>query len=232
MIFAAGRGERMGELTRHRPKPLLEVAGQPLIRYTVQRLQAAGIRDLVVNIAYLGEQIRDHLGDGRALGVEIVYSEEPYPLETGGAIARALPLLGDEPFVVINADVWTDYPVGRLLDRKPVPGELGHLVMVPNPPQLPTGDFYLNEAGLLQSENNGASERFTSRQRFTYSGIGLFHPELVADYPERREAFPLGEVFRAAMASRALSGEVYYGEWRDIGTPERLRELERQLSST
>lgn len=224
LIFAAGRGERMAELTRNRPKPLLEAGGKPLIHYTVERLKTAGVNDLLVNIAYLGQQIRDSLGDGTDFGVRIAYSEEPYPLETGGAIQHALPLLGDSPFLVVNADVWTDYPLQRLLQYHWGKRELGRLVMVPNPEHLPGGDFSLDEAGLLRTAETGDG------QRFTYSGVALLRPELVADYPRRREVFPLGEVFRDAIAAGRLSGEVYQGEWRDIGTPERLRELDRDLS--
>jgi N-acetyl-alpha-D-muramate 1-phosphate uridylyltransferase len=231
MIFAAGRGERMAELTRTTPKPLLEVAGKPLIDYTVRRLQAAGIHDLVINVAYLGEQIQQYLGDGKSFGVRIVYSEEPCPLETGGAIARVLPLLGEAPFLVVNADVWTDYPFGRLRDYRLGPRELGHLVMVPNPPHLPAGDFYLNDACLLQSEEQNAGQTQLA-PRFTYSGIALLRPALVANYPERQEKFPLGQVFRSAMQGGQLSGEIFRGEWRDIGTPERLSELRREMAFT
>jgi MurNAc alpha-1-phosphate uridylyltransferase len=225
MIFAAGRGERMAELTRNTPKPLLTVAGKPLIHYTVEHLRAAEITDIVVNIAYLGEQIRDYLGNGDSLGVKISYSEEPCPLETGGAILRALPLLGTKPFVTVNADVWTDYDFTRLRSRSLKAGELGHLVMVPNPPHVPEGNFSLNESGLLQSDNEavGAS-------RFTYGGIAVLDPALVADYPKRREIFPLAEAFRWAIAAGRLSGEVFAGQWRDIGTPERLQELEQTVS--
>ncbi|MEX1032840.1 MAG: nucleotidyltransferase family protein [Cellvibrionaceae bacterium] len=225
MIFAAGRGERMAELTRATPKPLLKVAGKPLIDYTVRRLQQAGIREMVINVAYLGEQIQQYLGDGSRLGVAIVYSREPYPLETGGAIGHALELLGEAPFVVVNADIWTDYPFEKLLNHQFDAGKLGHLVMVPNPSQLPTGDFYLNEALLLQPERDNVA-----RDSFTYSGIALLHPRLVAEYSRRREKFPLVEAFREAMQDQRLSGEVYRGQWRDIGTPERLRQLQQEVT--
>jgi MurNAc alpha-1-phosphate uridylyltransferase len=226
MIFAAGRGERMGELTRSTPKPLLQVAGKPLIQYAVERLREAGIVELLVNVAYLGDQIRDYLGKGDHLGVDIVYSEEPYPLETGGAILRALPLLGSEPFVTVNADVWTDYDFSRLRQRRLTGGQLGHLVMVPNPAHVPAGDFYLNESGQLQSDNQPVGT-----SRFTYSGMALLDPALVADYPARREIFPLAEAFRAAIAQDRLGGELFAGQWRDIGTPERLMELDQAVSN-
>ncbi|MCW8194455.1 nucleotidyltransferase family protein [Proteobacteria bacterium 005FR1] len=225
LIFAAGRGERMAELTRHTPKPLLVAGGKPLIQYTVERLRAGGVTELLVNIAYLGEQIRDFLGDGERFGVNVIYSQEPYPLETGGAILRALPLLGDAPFITVNADVWTDFDFTQLHRRRPEPDELGHLVMVPNPAHVPGGDFYLNESGRLQSDNEAASA-----VRLTYSGIAVLHPQLVASYPKRREIFPLAEAFRWAMAAGRLNGEVFTGQWRDIGTPQRLRELEEEIS--
>src|SRR5690606_29069602 len=132
MIFAAGRGKRMAELTESTPKPMLPAAGRPLISYTVEKLRAAGFQDLVINLAYLGEQIQQYLGDGSAFKVNINYSVEPYALETGGGILRALPLLGDEPFLVVNADVWTDYPFAQLRNKLQ-DGKSGHLVMVPNP---------------------------------------------------------------------------------------------------
>lgn len=223
MIFAAGRGKRMAELTDSTPKPMLQAGGRPLISYTVGRLRAAGFNDLVINLAYRGEQIRQYLGDGSAFDVHIRYSEEPQALETGGGIQRALSLLGDEPFLVVNADVWTDYPFQALRD-KPHNGKLGHLVMVENPDYQPTGDFYLDEARVLHNEMPAAGG-----QRLTYSGISVLHPRLIADYPQRRERFPLVEVLRAAMDQGQLSGERYEGEWRDIGTPERLAELDKKL---
>ncbi|MGQ9426244.1 N-acetylmuramate alpha-1-phosphate uridylyltransferase MurU [Gilvimarinus sp. F26214L] len=224
MIFAAGRGERMAELTRDTPKPMLRAGGLPLIHYTVERLAAAGVREIVVNIAYLGEQIRRYLGDGDKFGVHIVFSEEPFPLETGGAILHALPLLGDAPFLVVNADVWCDYDFASLLNHSLRPAELGRLLMVPNPSHVPEGDFFLNEAGWLQSEPENPDQ-----QRLTYSGISLLRPSLVSDYPQQRQVFPLGEAFRAAIRDGRLGGEIYRGQWRDIGTPERLTELQASL---
>lgn len=226
MIFAAGRGKRMAELTASTPKPMLEAAGRPLISYTIQKLKAAGYTELVINLAYLGDQIRGYLGDGSAFGVSISYSVEPYALETGGGILRALPLLGDEPFLVVNADVWTDYPFEQLRDRLQ-PDKSGHLVMVPNPHYQADGDFFLDEACVLHDEipANGG-------QRFTYSGISVLHPRLLSEYPHRRDRFPLAEVLRAAMTQGALSGELYQGQWRDIGTPQRLAELDALLNQS
>lgn len=223
MIFAAGRGKRMAELTDSTPKPMLEAGGRPLISYTVQKLRDAGFRELVINLAYLGEQIRHYLGDGSGFGMHISYSMEPYALETGGGILRALPLLGDEPFLVVNADVWTDYPFEQLPDKLPS-GRKGHLVMVANPDYQPEGDFYLDEACVLHHELPASGGKC-----FTYSGVSILHPRLLTEYPQRRERFPLAEALRAAMAEGTVSGELYHGEWRDIGTPQRLFELDEML---
>lgn len=223
MIFAAGRGKRMAELTASTPKPMLQAAGRPLISYTVQKLRAAGFQDLVINLAYLGDQIRGYLGDGSAFGVSISYSVEPYALETGGGILRALPLLGDEPFLVVNADVWTDYPFAQLREKLTADRD-GHLVMVPNPDYQSDGDFFLDQACVLHNAMPASGG-----ERLTYSGIAVLHPRLLRDYPQRRERFPLAEVLRAAMAREALTGELYRGEWRDIGTPRRLAALEEML---
>lgn len=225
MIFAAGRGKRMAELTDSTPKPMLHAGGRPLISYTVEKLQSAGFRDLVINLAYLGDQIQNYLGDGSAFGVNISYSVEPYALETGGGILRALPMLGEEPFLVVNADVWTDYPFQQLRNELST-DKLGHLVMVEKPPYQPEGDFYLDKACVLHNEmpQDGG-------QRLTYSGISVLHPRLLSEYPARRERFPLAEVLRAAMAKGWLTGEIYPGQWRDIGTPDRLAELDEMLRS-
>ena len=216
MILAAGRGERMRPLTDHRPKALLPVAGRPLIIWHIERLAAAGIHDLVINHAHLGEQIEDALGDGSAWGVRIRYSAEGEgrALETGGGILRALPLLGDGPFLVINADVWCDFDLTRL----DLPnGTKAHLVMVDNPRHHPEGDFHL-AGGLLH---------VAGQPRLTFSGIGAYSPTLFAG----REAgsFPLAPLLREAMQEASVSGEHHRGHWMDIGTPQRLAELERLL---
>lgn len=214
MILAAGRGERMRPLTDRMPKPLLPVAGKPLILHHVERLAAAGFRELVINHAWLGEQLVAALGDGKRYGVRIQWSAEPEALETGGGILQALPLLGDKPFLVVNGDVWSDLPF-QTLRREPE--GLAHLVLVPNPPQHPRGDFGLEQGRVLAE----------STQRHTFSGIGLYRPELFAD--QRYGKFPLAPLLRAAMARDLVSGELYQGRWYDIGTPERLAELDRQL---
>lgn len=217
MILAAGRGERMRPLTDRTPKPLLSVGGHPLIEYPIRALSRSGIRDLVINLAHLGDRIRDHLGDGQAFGVRIRYSREPSgALETGGGILQALPLLGPEPFIVINGDIWTDYPY-RQLPRNP--RGLAHLVLVDNPTQHPDGDFALDEDGWIR--NHGAS-------RLTFAGISVLQPALFADCrPGRFSCTPL---LRTAAAAGRISGEHYRGQWHDIGTPARLQALDFALN--
>jgi MurNAc alpha-1-phosphate uridylyltransferase len=207
MILAAGRGERMGELTAEQPKPLLEVAGKALIEHTIARLGAGGIRELVINLAYRGEQIRERLGDGARYGVSIAYSQEPAgALDTGGGIAAALNLLGPAPFIVVNGDVLTDLDFSRL---KPPPG-LAHLIMVPNPTHHPGGDFFLR-AGLLDNAHGVSA---------TYAGIGVYAPRLFAGHPGGR--FPLAPLLSKAIADGEVSGCLFEGLWLDVGTPARL----------
>ncbi|WP_018935380.1 N-acetylmuramate alpha-1-phosphate uridylyltransferase MurU [Thioalkalivibrio sp. ALJ24] len=224
MILAAGRGERMRPLTDERPKPLLEAGGRPLIEWTLQRLAAAGVEDVVINTAHLGAQIPARLGDGAAFGLRVRYSPEPPgALETAGGIRQALPLLGESPFLVVNGDVWCDHP---LAPPARLPGSiddpwapLAHLVLVDNPPQHPEGDFALTADGRISAEADGP--------RLTFSGIGWYHPDLFASLePGPR---PLGPVLREAIARGRVCGEHYRGEWRDIGTPERLAALDAEL---
>jgi N-acetyl-alpha-D-muramate 1-phosphate uridylyltransferase len=235
MILAAGRGERMRPLTDAHPKPLLEVGGRPLIEWHLQSLARAGFRDIVINLSWLGSQISAHLGDGARFGVSIRYSEEgPEPLETGGGIFRALRWLGPDPFVVVNGDVWTDYRYERLprLDA----AALAALVLVPNPPQHPRGDFCVQaraaaatgEAGWdIAAEDVGAAAAPTVPRR-TFSGIGVYRQEFFAGCSDGR--FPLLPLLRRAAAARQLRAELYDGEWHDIGTPERLRALDERLA--
>lgn len=216
MILAAGRGERMRPLTDHTPKPLLPVAGHPLIVHQLRALQAAGITDLVINTGHLGEQLAVALGDGERWGLRIVYSPEPpEALETGGGILQALPLLGAGPFLVVNGDVWTDYPFARLLT---IPVDLAHLVLVDNPPHHPKGDFSLRADGRVEEAGT---------ERLTFSGVSVLRPELFTGCVAGR--FPLGPLLRRVMAEGRVSGEYYRGGWRDIGTPQRLAELDRDL---
>ena len=216
MILAAGRGERMRPLTDTIPKPLLEAGGRKLIEYHLLRLAEAGVADVVINLAHLGDQIRAALGDGGRYGVTIRYVTEPEgALETGGGIAHALPLLGNGPFIVVNGDVWCDYPFGRL------PGitkSLAHLVLVDNPPHHPQGDFALSGG---QACADGAA-------RLTYSGIAVLRGALFAGCCPGR--FPLAPLLRDAMAKGLVSGEHYRGQWMDVGTPQRLRALDERLT--
>lgn len=214
MILAAGRGERMRPLTDHTPKPLLMAGGRPLIEHHLLRLAQAGYHHIVINLAHLGEQIQAHLGDGKRFGLRIRYSPEGEALETGGGIRRALPLLGDETFLVINGDVWCDHPLKPPHLAK---HDLAHLVLVDNPPHHPNGDFALVH-GRVHSE--GAP-------RLTFSGIGWYRPALFADHAEGR--FPLAPLLRAAMAEERVSGEHHHGHWLDVGTPDRLTQLNAWL---
>lgn len=212
MILAAGRGERMRPFTDHTPKPLLPVGGKPLLQWHVEALVAAGLCDIVINHAWLGVQIEAALGDGRHLGAVIRYSAEgDTALETGGGIFKALPLLGDAPFVVVNADIMTDYPFARLPAN---PAGLAHLVLVPNPPHHPRGDFHLSHDQVTAEDE----------PRLTFSGIGVYHPDLFRGQQPGR--FPLAPLLRQAMAANRVSGELHAGRWVDVGTPERLTQAE------
>jgi len=215
MILAAGRGERMRPLTDHLPKPLLVVRGQPMIERIILALAAAGIRDLVINHAHLGALIESALGDGSRFGVHIAYSAESEALETAGGIAKALPLLGTAPFLVVNGDLMCDYDFSRLNDMT-LDRNLAHLVLVPNPPQHPNGDFAL--------EGDRIASRGYAGHMFTYSGIGLYQPELFSGITAGQKA-PLAPLLRAAMDAGRVSGELHRGQWHDVGTPERLAAL-------
>jgi len=214
MILAAGRGERMRPLTDHTPKPLLQAGGRALIEHHLGHLARAGYREVVINLAHLGDQIRARLGDGAAYGLHISYSPEDQALETGGGIRRALPLLGDAPFLVINGDVWCDHP---LSPPSLAPTDLAHLVLVNNPEHHPNGDFALH----------GGRVREQDGDRLTFSGIGWYRPELFRALPEGR--FPLAPLLRQAMARDQVSGEHHPGRWLDVGTPERLAQLDAKL---
>lgn len=216
MILAAGRGDRLRPYTDQHPKPLLPLAGRPLIEYHLQALAAAGFEDVVINQGHLGEQLPATLGEGERWGLRIQYSWEGYPaLETGGGIFQALQWLGPEPFVVINGDVWTDYPLQRLPKS---PTGLAHLVLVDNPPQHPDGDFSLD----------GGRVSVTGGERLTFSGIGVYRTELFAGCVAG--AFPLAPLLRNAIAAKQVRGEHYRGDWVDVGTPQRWRELDARLA--
>ena len=223
MLLAAGRGERLRPLTDAIPKALVPVRGKPLIAWHLGRLAAAGFRDVVVNVSHLGEKIEAALGDGARFGVSIRYSREPQPLETAGGIASALPLLGEAPFLLVNADVYCEYDFSRL--RGHVLAErLAHLVLVPNPPHRPAGDFAL--AGrLVRGTSEGAAA-----PRYTYAGVAVVSPRLVAPVAAGAKA-PLAPLLYAAADRGLLSGEAYEGLWQDVGTAERLSQLESILAT-
>ncbi|HSI46431.1 MAG TPA: nucleotidyltransferase family protein [Methylophilus sp.] len=217
MILAAGRGERMRPLTDHKPKPLLAVGGKPLIVWHIERLAKAGITELVINHAHLGQQIEQALGDGQQWQVHIQYSPEQTALETAGGIAKALPLLGEQPFLVVNGDVFTD------IDYETVgleSGKLAHLVMVDNPPQHTQGDFALQH-GLVQQ---------AADHNLTFSGVGVYHPDMFQSI-HRGEAAKLAPLLINAMQQGLVSGRHHTGMWHDIGTPERLKQLDEWLQT-
>jgi N-acetyl-alpha-D-muramate 1-phosphate uridylyltransferase len=211
MILAAGRGDRLRPLTDTTPKPLLTVRGQPLIERHVIGLARAGMERIVINLAWLGSKISGYLGDGTRYGIAIIYSDEqPHALETAGGIFRALPHLGPGAFAVVNGDVYTDFP----FDTLRIGGERdAHLVLVPNPPQHPRGDFGL-EGGLALPE---------AASRYTFSGIGVYRSALFAGCNDGK--FPLKPLLLRAMAAKRCSAELYPGMWEDVGTPQRLQAL-------
>ncbi len=215
MILAAGLGTRMRPLTDTTPKPLLKVGGIPLIVWHIERLAHDGFTDIVINIAHLGYQIPQALGNGREWGVNITYSDEQEEggLESAGGIVKALPLLGDETFLVVNGDIFTDYDFQY--KRKLADDVLAHLILVPNPEHNPEGDFALD------------GQRVVDAKQYTFSGIGYYSPKLFADVPYGKSA--LAPLLRAAMKEGKVTGELYEGEWLDIGTPERLELLNAEL---
>lgn len=228
LIFAAGLGERMRPLTDHTPKPLLVAGGKPLIVWHLEKLAAIGVSEVVINTSWLAEQFPATLGDGSQWGLRLAYSYEgPTPLETGGGMHHALPLLGDAPFIAVNGDIWADYDFAQL-PREPV-GD-AHLVLVDNPAHNPSGDFAIDSAGCIHSEGDA---------RLTFSGIGVYRPELLMNWRdiigERNGAdetpprFKLAPLLRASMGKGRISGEHHAGRWTDVGTPGRLAELDAQL---
>jgi len=217
MILAAGRGVRMGPLTDTTPKSLLAAGGKPLIAWQLEKLARAGFTEVVINHAYLGHLIEAALGDGSRFGLSIRYSAEGEALETAGGIALALPSLGAKPFLVINADIYSDYDYSKLAGLR-LEGSLAHLVLVDNPPQHPRGDFAL-EAGRV---------RDAGRRMLTFSGIGVYAPPLFNGIPPKSKA-PLAPLLRKAMTADRVSGEHYRGRWRDVGTAERLQTLNLEL---
>ena len=228
LIFAAGLGERMRPLTDHTPKPLLLAGGKPLIEWHLEKLAAAGVHYVVINTSHLAEQFPDALGDGSRWGLRIRYAYEgPTPLETGGGMLNALPLLGSEPFIAVNGDIWTDADFATLPTE---PGGLAHLLLVDNPPQHPAGDFVLDAQSIVHSD--GAD-------KLTFSGIGVYRHALlqnwravIGDAPgadTEPPRFKLTPLLRAAMGQGQISGSHHRGAWTDVGTPERLAKLVSEL---
>jgi MurNAc alpha-1-phosphate uridylyltransferase len=215
MLLAAGRGERMRPITDTLPKPLVSVGGRPLIAWHLAALARAGFREVLINLSWLGEQVHAALGDGRDFGVAISYSDEgPVPLETGGGIFRAVPQLGPGPFLVVNADIWTDIDFAALALEQ---GAQARLVLIPNPAHHPRGDFGLDDDLVVSRE----------RDRFTYSGVGVYRPEFFAGCSAGR--FPLLPLLNRAIAGAQVRGQVHRGEWCDVGTPERLAQLDARV---
>lgn len=222
-VLAAGRGERMRPFTDTRPKPLVDVGGRTLIEHHLVNLAAAGVREVVINLGWLGAEIVRQLGDGRRYGLAIAYSDEGWPaLETGGGIRRALPLLGAAPFVVVNADVYTDYPLRALVERAMHwdGRDLGHLVLVANPEHHPRGDFTLADGRIVEP---------SQPPLLTFSGLSVLDPRLLADAPDG--AYSIVPLLRHAAAAGRLGGERHDGLWSDVGTPQRLQQLLAQLSA-
>lgn len=227
LIFAAGLGERMRPLTNHTPKPLLTVGGKRLVEWHLEKLAAMNVREVVINTSWLAEQFPQTLGDGSRWGLSLHWSYEgTTPLETGGGMLHALPLLGDEPFLLVNGDIWIDYDFARLPHE---PDGLAHLVMVDRPPQATQGDFALDADGRVRSEGE---------HRLTYSGLGVYRPQLLdgwrghthdAGADETPPRFRLAPILRAHMDEGRITGEHHRGRWTDVGTPERLATLDAEL---
>jgi N-acetyl-alpha-D-muramate 1-phosphate uridylyltransferase len=233
MLLAAGRGERLRPLTDSTPKPLLPIAGEPLIAHQLHWLARAGLTDVVINLHHLGEQIRAHVGNGRQYGVNVCYSVERERLETGGGIVHALPLLGDAPFIVLNGDIWTDYPftqLARALDER----DLVHLVLTPAPPDRASGDFNLldaapapTRAGTGGTPRHGRVVRDQHRP-FTQCGISVLSPALFHGVDQTNlRPFSLRELWFEAAAAGRVSGELWHGTWADIGTHDQLDAVRR-----
>jgi MurNAc alpha-1-phosphate uridylyltransferase len=222
MILAAGVGERMRPLTDHTPKPLLSVNNKSLIEHPLERLGAAGFRDIVINVSHLAAQIIEFCGDGSRWGLSVRYSREETPLETAGGIYQALPLLGDAPFLIVNGDVWTDFPFETLSGVQLRDGEEARLIFVKNPEQHPEGDFLLDQEGWVQ-------RRQPNEVGCTYAGMGIYSSALLRGLTPGKVA--LRPYLDSAIDRRALGGEFYPGNWEDVGTPERLQALDQALRS-
>ena len=233
MILAAGLGKRLRPLTETIPKPLLKVGGKPLIQYHIERLASAGVRELVINTSWLGDQIEEFLGCGSQFGVDIAWSREDEPLETGGGIRRALSLLGSEPFLLINGDVWTDYPLADLVERIWPEDIDAHLVLVPNPIHHLDGDFTLDKQqkiGYSTFCNKKKNDKYQGDQTFTFSGLSVMRPEIFAMHSSASDKFPIRDVLSSRINAGYISGEIFRGSWWDVGTLERLEALNLLVS--
>lgn len=217
MILAAGLGTRMRPLTDHLPKPLLEVGGKPLIVWHLENLARAGFQEVIINTAWLGNRLEEALGDGRQFGLSIYWSHEPEPLETAGGIIRALPYLGKAPFLLVNGDIWLRYDFAKLKETVLLPEQRAHLVLVNNPAHNPSGDFVLTDKTVLSEGDN----------KLTFAGVSLIDPQLFEGLSQGPR--PLAPLLRAAMENNQVGGEYFSGAWVDVGTPERLRELDEQI---
>ena len=220
MILAAGMGNRMRPLTLHTPKPLLEVGGKPLIVWHIEKLQKMGVQEIVINTAWLGEKLADALGDGSQFGVKILWSHEGEGLETAGGIINALPLLGNEPFILVNGDVWTTMDFAPLLNVH-LQDDLAHLVLVENPRQHPQGDF------ILAANKAYTFEQARSGENLTYSGVAVMHPQMFNGLESGKR--PLAPLLKQAMQQEKISAQKLQGVWVDVGTPERLNALDQQI---
>jgi MurNAc alpha-1-phosphate uridylyltransferase len=220
MILAAGRGTRMAPLTDTCPKPLIPLCGKPLIIHHLEKLAAAGITDIVINHAWLGEQLEQTLGNGSSWGIRIQYSPENEALETGGGVYQALPLLGEDAFLLINGDVWTNWDYNEVMNTSLQEGELGHLWLIDNPAHNPQGDFCLGEGKVLDTA-------LLNETALTFSGISLLSPQLWAECTSG--AYPLAPMLRAAMLQQQITGSKLNADWVDVGTPQRLSDLEQRL---
>lgn len=223
MILAAGRGKRMMPLTASKPKPMLELNNKPLIQHQIEKLRNAGFNDFIINHCYLGEQLVEYFDNGSQLNINIQWSKEIEALETAGGIKQAIPLLGNEPFLLVNGDTWTDYPFEQLKNSKFLPSiykkkYLAHLILVKNPQQNPKGDFGLKD-NILKN---------TGQPMWTYSGIGIYHPDIVKTC-SLGKPMSLTPILRNLANDLKISGEIFQGKWHDIGTPKRLKTLEEEL---
>jgi MurNAc alpha-1-phosphate uridylyltransferase len=224
MILAAGYGKRLQPLTNKTPKPLLSVGGKPLLQHHIEHLAVNGITEVIINTSWLADKIEDYFGDGSDYGINITWSRESEPLETGGGIKKALPLLGDQPFLLINGDIWTDFKVSSVVNYQLSDDQAAWLLLVENPEHNPEGDFGL--ANDLVS--------YQPQIKYTFSGISLIRPQLIMDYihnQTKQQFFPLRDVLRPAIEAQAVSGAVYRGQWCDVGTVERYKRLNKLLEN-